>query len=240
MYHSIQIGNDDYWINTYDDWHLIPSSRPLVKTPSLKTNFVEIPGTSGSIDLSTVLTGYPLYSDREGSWEFYVLNGYQDWYTLCDDICNYLHGRTMQCILEDQPDWYYQGLFKFNEWKSDKDYSKVVIDYRLEPYKLSITEFDEILPLNPDLAWNRTNTIELDVDRMPILPTISLSGNEHTTWKCQFTNPEMGIDVIRSMENGNTITPDDMIMTNISGKNVVTFKYYNTGNVRLRYRNGRL
>ena len=53
MYHSITIGTK----NTWDDWHLIPKSRPLVNPPSVKTNVVDIPGGDGALDLSTALSG---------------------------------------------------------------------------------------------------------------------------------------------------------------------------------------
>ena len=75
MYHSITYGEK----NTWDDWHLLPSTRPLFNPPPTKTKQVDIPGANGAIDLSESLTGYPVYENRTGSTEFYVANGYQDW-----------------------------------------------------------------------------------------------------------------------------------------------------------------
>ena len=76
MYHSITFGDK----NTWDDWHLIPSSRPLFNPPTPKTKYQDIPGANGKLDLSEALTGYPVYDNRIGSFEFYVMNGYQEWY----------------------------------------------------------------------------------------------------------------------------------------------------------------
>ena len=39
MYHSVVIRVDDRFINTYDDWHLIPSSRPVIAPPIERTKF---------------------------------------------------------------------------------------------------------------------------------------------------------------------------------------------------------
>ena len=59
MYHSITFGDGSLYpsgspkegqfmgINTWDDWHLIPSSRPVIASPGVSTNFVEIPGKHG-------------------------------------------------------------------------------------------------------------------------------------------------------------------------------------------------
>ena len=75
MYHSITIGDK----NTWDDWHLIPSERPIFLPPDVKTSYIETHSADGSIDLSEDLSGRPLYSDRKGSWDFYVANGYKRW-----------------------------------------------------------------------------------------------------------------------------------------------------------------
>ena len=71
-------------INTWDTWWLIPSSRPVINPPGFKSNYIEIPGMDGSIDISTVLTGgYPTYSNRTGSIEYYVMREYDEYYCIC-------------------------------------------------------------------------------------------------------------------------------------------------------------
>lgn len=122
--------------NTWDDWHLIPASRPLIAPPKVKTNYIDIPGADGTLDATDVHTGYPLYENREGSNEFYVMNGYGDWASKYSEIMNYLQGRKMKVVLEDDPGFYYEGRCSVNEWRSEKDWSKIVIDYNVYPYKL--------------------------------------------------------------------------------------------------------
>lgn len=132
MYHSITFGDK----NTWDDWHLVPESRPLFLPPDTKTKFVDIPGADGHLDLTEALTGEPLYETRTGDITFYVMNGYQPWDELYSTIMNYLHGQKMQAFLEDDPGFYYEGRFYVNEWASEKDYSKIVISYNVNPYKI--------------------------------------------------------------------------------------------------------
>lgn len=69
-YHSINIGSR----NTWDSWFLVPTSRPLVNPPSVKTHFISVPGMSGALDLSEYIAGEPIYGNRTGSWEFFVMN----------------------------------------------------------------------------------------------------------------------------------------------------------------------
>ena len=132
--------------NTWDDWHLIPASRPLIAPPIVKTNYIEIPGTDSVLDATDIHTGYPLYNNREGSNEFYVMNGYGDWASRYSEIMNYLQGRKMKVVLEDDPGFYYEGRCSVNEWRSEKDWSKIVIDYNVYPYKL-----ESIIP--GDTGW---------------------------------------------------------------------------------------
>ena len=154
MYHSITIGTK----NTWDDWHLIPSSRPLFNPPAVKTNMIEIPGGDGVLDLTTALTGRPLYQNRTGSIEFYVQNGFKPWANLYSEIMGYLHGQRLQAILEDDPDYYYQGRFSVNAWKSDQQWSLITIDYDVEPFKYELDSAHE------NWLWDTFN-FEKDVIR---------------------------------------------------------------------------
>lgn len=154
MYHSITIGDK----NTWDDWHLIPATRPLFNPPTVKENMVNIPGGDGVLDLTASLAGRPTYNNRTGSWTFYVQNGFKDWSVLYSEIMVYLHGQTFKAILEDDPAYFYEGRFSVNQWKSDKDYSQIVINYNVGPYK------KEINNTGSDWLWDPFN-FETDIIR---------------------------------------------------------------------------
>ena len=153
MYHSIIFGDK----NTWADWYLVPSSRPVINPPSPKTKYVDIPGSDWHLDLSTVLTGDIAYSGREGSLEFIVDNGqlsdynHTRWSLLYSEILDYLHGKFMKATLEDDPGFYYEGRFTVNQWKSDPHNSKITIDYNVRPYKLESTSSLE------DWVWDSFN-----------------------------------------------------------------------------------
>lgn len=69
-YHSITIGER----NTWDNWYLVPTSRPLVNPPQVKTHYVNVPGRNGALDLTEAIAGRAVYGNRTGNWEFYVMN----------------------------------------------------------------------------------------------------------------------------------------------------------------------
>lgn len=170
MYHSVTFGNK----NTWDDWFLIPSSRPVFNPPEVKTNYLEIPGSDGVLDLTAALTGSPNYSNRTGSFEFIVDNGHKEWFEIYSEISNYLHGQVMKAILEDSPDYYYEGRFSVKEWKSDPTHSLITIDYNVDTYKRK-TALTVV-------SQTGNGVVNLSNLKMPVTPRITTTAETNLTW----------------------------------------------------------
>lgn len=252
QYHSI-IFNEE--VNTWDDWHLIPSSRPVVLPPKKKKKTLEIPGMDGVLDLSETLTKYPVFSNRQGSWEFIVDNGYKEWYQAYSDIMDYLHGQKMIVSLEDDREYFYEGTFEVNEWRSEKDYSRIVIDYDVGPYKWTFdTSVDEWKwdPFNfrtgvittamfKNIRVSTTaRIIHYKKDfygRAPLCPTFSVSTTGAGV-NIRFVNPALGIDHTERLQNGSTRIPEFVFY----GDTVdITFQCVSgSGTVSIDFRKGRL
>lgn len=180
MFHSVTFGNKNSW----EDWNLAPSYRPFFSPPKVKKNVIDIPGSNGSLDLSTAITGYPLYENRTGTLEFYILNSWNSevekeipWYILYSDIMNYLHGKEMTAILEDEPDYMYYGSFTVEAFTPGENNSKITIGYDLYPFKFKKSQ------LSDDWVWDpfnfrtgmTTNTLTKDVAITSEPKVISLS-----------------------------------------------------------------
>lgn len=162
MYHSLRFFEFDDSTpiknakNTWTDWHLVPASRPVFNPPSLKEHITDIPGKDGVLDFTEALTGYPMFERREGTFEFIVMNGYQEWYQLYSEIMAYLHGKILRVNLEDEPSYYYEGRFVVQEWKSEKDYSRITLAYKVDPYKWLITPTDFVRTLRDSAGMRQT------------------------------------------------------------------------------------
>lgn len=134
--------------HSYLDWFLIPEERYSIDPPEVKETYVDVPGANGALDYSEALTLYPTYKDIEGSMSFIIDNERRIWYDqiqkrdmfwniIYNDIKTYLHGRTRYMILEDNPGWYYQGRFTVGKYDArEKNYSKIVISYKLKPFRM--------------------------------------------------------------------------------------------------------
>lgn len=149
MNYSINIGDK----NTYDDWHLIFPGKPIVNPPIPQFNYVEVLGKSGSLDYTEALTKVPRYGDREGSWEFVVLNpGDANDFMTIDDfktnktdlysaITSYCNGRYFEKVwLEEDPEYYYSGRVWLSGIQSSSGWARVTLSYRFEPFKKSFNE----------------------------------------------------------------------------------------------------
>lgn len=204
MYHSITFGDK----NTWDNWHLVPTSRPVFNPPKQKIKTLEILGGNGIIDLSESLTGYPLYENREGSFEFVVMNGYKPWQEAYSDISDYIHGRKMRAVLEDDPYYYYEGRFSINAWKSDKNNSFITIDYNVAPYKRRIVNSVINIPFERGTTLKELN--QMFYGQEPVCPMLELETENQNGISIQFVNSALGININRQVSDG-TIQLSDFI-----------------------------
>ena len=256
--HSITIGSK----NTWEDWHLQPSSRPVVAPPNQKTNFIDIPGSNGHLDLSEVPMGYPVYENRTGSWEFIVVNGYRDWDLVYSDIMNYLHGRTMQVILDDDPGYYYEGRLTVSNWTSNTDgtWSTIEISYNLGPFKYSVINslddwlwdpFDfenDVIPegyfskieIEPEDEW-----VEFDysrfIGRAPVVPIVSVEnpeGKEGQGILVSFYNSRLGDFWTTAVFPEGSSKLSDMLFMKMVPEDIVKVRLRGHATVSLYFRRG--
>lgn len=189
MDHSISFGDK----NTWTDWKLIPSSRPVINPPTPKINLVDIPGKNGRLDISTLLTGRPLFGPRTGDLEFVVSHDKHPdwentWENLYESIVQHLHGRKLKAILSDDPAFYYEGRFTLNSWSSEAKFTRLSISYVLNPYKMLIAgtldewmwdsfSFENGVIVEAMLNMNVSGslTITLEGSPKPSIPTFTTS-----------------------------------------------------------------
>ncbi|MCD8158984.1 MAG: hypothetical protein LUD77_08840 [Clostridiales bacterium] len=203
MIQSITFGSR----NTWDFWKLVPKERPVFVPPEVKTNYIDLPGGNGSIDLSESLTGYPVYENRTGSFKFYVMNGYAEWQGRYSDIMSYLHGQRMKAVLADDPDWYYYGRFSVKGWESGDTWSEIEIGYEVEPYKWYKTNNTQGYTDAPDVdEWYDEDFI-LGSNSAPVYPTVTVSRDV----TARFVNKERGIDSTVILTAGTTEMPDWLV-----------------------------
>lgn len=209
------------------------------------------------IDLSQSLTGYPVYQNRTGSIEFIVMNDFKPWHMAYSDIMDYLHGQKLRAVLEDDPEYFYEGRFVVNTWKSEKDWSRITIDYDVGPYKWSL------LSSTDDWLWDPFNfqngvirpalfrgiavttvkrTIQLEATlfgRAPVCPQFFVTSSDQRGVHIRFINPTLGLDETKLLTDG-TIQFPEFVFFGDQGAILELWCDTGTGTVSVDFRVGRL
>lgn len=253
MIQSVTFGDK----NTWDDWKILPTERPVFLPPKLKTTYIDIPGGNGTLDLSESLTGYPVYENRTGSFSFIVMNDYKPWNERYTEIMEYLHGKAMNAILADDPNWFYNGRFSVDNWESRNTWSLITIGYNVNPYKWSVSTSAEPWLWNPFSF--REGVIrdkffrEIEIDSpdnwvtytfekglfgtAPISPTFNVTTESGLDGiNVRFINSYLNIDKELYLRNGNTDVYDFIFY----GADSYTIMFKGIGTVSIDFRVGRL
>ena len=174
--------------NTWADWHLVPTTRPIATPPSVKTQVVDLPAGDGFIDLSELLTGDINYGSRQGSWAFIAHPDYawkESWETKYKEILRVLHGKVYKVWLEDDPNYYYEGRFSVAGWQPGANWSQVTINYTLKPFKKELYMSNEPWLWDPfsfvDGVIRNYNEIELHYDPITTTQIMIVTGDERIT-----------------------------------------------------------
>jgi len=128
--------------HSYRDFGLILSSK-VISPPQPQTKLVDVPLRDGSIDLTESLTGDVKYKDRKITITFTVIDPVNMWSDKVSNIENYLHGRRMKIVFDDDCAFYYVGRVAVKDCKSQKGYGTLVIEGTCEPYKYDVQSTSE-------------------------------------------------------------------------------------------------
>ena len=128
-------------IHTYDDWKLLLAQKQI-GLPKVKTTKVEVPGVDGILDLTEALTGSVCYGNRELSFTFIALDALSGmtWAELLTRISAAIHGKKMDIVLDDDPEWKYTGRVTIDSFETSRAKRTVVIKCDCDPYKTSLTD----------------------------------------------------------------------------------------------------
>lgn len=133
--------------NTWDEWQMMPVGEGKIEfnSPEPRTNFVTVPGSSNILDYSEVPAGFPTYDPRKGSLNFRFKQGNKSVRSRWQDFKNFVHGRQVTIINEDEPEFYYEGRLSVSnlKYKSRGDWADIEVEYLLHAYKMEIVASDE-------------------------------------------------------------------------------------------------
>jgi hypothetical protein len=201
--------------NTWYDFTFFLTNK-VITPPELKTNYVEIDGMSGSLDLSESLTGEITYKDRTISASFCTDYGKRaDRLKITNDFVKAVHGRKIKIIEPDDPKHYFYGRVSVKNIENILPYSTVDIEAVCEPWRYALHESIRTVDVNGsvDVVINnhgiKTLCPDLVIDGKIIITQNNLS--------VSLSNGSYKISDLKLTRGSNVLT--------VSGKGSISFVY---------------
>lgn len=158
--------------NTWYDWRLILTAK-ATPLPEPKTNYVQLDGVHGSLDLSEALTGEVTYEDRIVTASFSASEGdHTSRERLHWEIKKALHGRKIALIEPDDPDHYFMGRVKVLNWSNSLAYATFDIEATCEPWRYAVSESERSV----DTEGERAGVVIINRGDKTVTPTLTVTG----------------------------------------------------------------
>ena len=201
--------------HSYDDFGLVLSSKSI-PLPSPKVIKVDVRGSDGSLDLSTVITGGDVKYDN-CTLEF-VFTAIGDWEAAKHAFAAHLHGRRMNIVLDNDPTHYFVGRASIDSFKENRATAEIVVTVDAEPWRYEANETTVELE-----ATTTEKTVTLSNLRRWVVPTITCSDEVTITYDGTVYQLQAGESIIPAIllkEGNNTLK-----YKTASGTATVTVKY---------------
>ena len=168
-----------------------------------------------------------------------MIDSFENWKNKISEISNYLHGKKLKIILDEDSSFYYYGRLTVNNFKSNKSTGTISIEAEVEPYKYDLYSSLE------DWLWDSFN---FETGIIYELKEIKIIEKKQVTIVGRRQKSVPTIDVIDTenmiveFENNKySLNKGKQRVLNIEikeGENVLNF--YGNGTVSIEYRGGSL
>lgn len=166
--------------NTWVDWGLILTQKSDIDPPEVKTNYVDIDGMNGSLDLSDTLAGEPTYKDRTITAAFCACDGtYENRRALMRSITALLHGRKMRIVEPDDLGHYFYGRVRIKNVRHTVPLSEFSVECICDPWRYELDETVHTIPVSSQAP---VDVPIYNSGRKTVCPDISVSGQ--VTFTC--------------------------------------------------------
>ena len=175
-------------LHTYRDFGLVVSNTDVVGTPTVKTNIIDVPGSSVRIDLTETLTGKAEYEGRTLTFTLGKTAKIDAWDTLFRTFLNKFHGSSVKVILDSCPEYYFKGRASVDSFERSRSLGSFTLTVDADPYRYDITTSAEdwlwdsfnfetgIIREYKNISVSSSYTLTVPGSDVPVTPSFTVSG----------------------------------------------------------------
>jgi hypothetical protein len=203
-------------IHSYDDLGLVLSVCPDMPPAQAKTNYLDIPGADGELDLTEV-HGEVKFKARENKYTFTMMPGSpMTWEEKMSEVSGLLHGKRCKVTLDKDEDYYWDARVSVDDFNSDRVLHQIVIGIKAQPYKLKQYVTKRTVTLT-----ETASTVNLSNGRKTVCPVIECTNdNTVVTFGDLTVNLSAGTHEILDIQ-----LKQGLNKVTVSGTGTVTFTY---------------
>lgn len=201
--------------HTLRDWGAVITNSDVIALPEANTILLDVPGKSGRLDLSEVLTGDISYSNRELKLQLATQTNKDKWVDTCFHIFNKYHGRVVQVTFDEDPGHYYIGRASISEPERVATAGQLTLTIDAEPYRFEHDLYEVTFTGATTIVSGTVENL-----RMPVCPTVTVPV------ACQLFHD----DRVYELEAGTQVVPGLVLhpfdnRVSVTGSNSITFSF---------------
>lgn len=240
---SIYVEDSGETYHTLNDWDLALGNNNYIGDPEMETTYIEVPGRTGLIDASEVISGRRIYKKRSLEFELGGIRDRLDWDGVISAFRNNVDGRVCRLTLDNDKSYYWRGrvyIRGFDRFRDLGTFSLAVPT--ADPYKYNKTSSAE------PWLWDPFN---FETDMITYIGAITVVGSAAVTIPHghMATSPEL---VVSDMTSSTfTVTANGMtypltVGTNrvpsilVGGDSDVELEFTGDAKIQIVYRSGSL
>ena len=219
--------------HTFRDYGLYVTNQTPIQAPEVRTQFVQVPGRNGDIDLTDALVGEPVYANRQITLQLAGKKRPEDWPHFISQFMMEIHGRQVTVVFDSDEDWFYRGrAIVQTDYQRGNDVARFTLSITAEPFKIRAYDTtqpwlwdpfrfpDGVIAYYSGIEVNGTKQIRVVSPGMPVVPEFLLTAPMTVTYNGKTVNLPAG----RSKDYDLAIRSGTSYMT-FTGYGTVTIEY---------------
>lgn len=130
--------------HSFRDYHMLPTTPPVIEPPEPVTYTVAVPGMDGELDMSESLTGHVQFGMRSGHMGFLMYCPREQWYVRYRELLSAFHGQKCDVVLDEESDVRYRGRLQISSVEFDGRTGRAMLEIEgtFDPWPMKIANAD--------------------------------------------------------------------------------------------------